>query len=151
EDFLKLLLRNPLVKPRGIEILETPIDLAQVTCDLFVLAGMTDHICGWRSCYHAARLFGGRTEFVLNSSGHVQSLVSPPGNFKARYFTNPRLAESADTWREGAVEHKGSWWEHWAEWLDARSGEWRDAPSTLGIAEYQTLEPAPGSYVHQRP
>ncbi|HZP46667.1 MAG TPA: alpha/beta fold hydrolase [Candidatus Binataceae bacterium] len=149
--FLDLLLRNPLVTPNSIEILGTPIDLSAVDSDLYVLAGLTDHICSWRSCYHAAQLLGGRVEFVLNGSGHVQSLVSPPGNFKSRYFTNPRLAPTADKWREAALEHKGSWWEHWAEWLDHRSGDWREAPREPGNETYRPLMPAPGAYVHQRP
>src|SRR5579883_1510734 len=149
--FLDLLLRNPLVTPNSIEILGTPIDLSAVDSDLYVLAGLTDHICSWRSCYHAAQLLGGRVEFVLNGSGHVQSLVSPTGHFKSRYFTNPRLAPTADKWREAALEHKGSWWEHWAEWLDHRSGDWREAPRKPGNETYRPLMPAPGAYVHQRP
>ena len=111
---------------------------------------MTDHICAWRACHRAARLFGGRTEFVLNSTGHVQSLVSPPGNFKSKYFTNPRIGDNADGWLAAATEHKGSWWDHWLEWLEKRSGEMKPAPAELGNAAHRALEPAPGTYVHQQ-
>ena len=45
---------------------------------MYVLAGLTDHTCSWRACRSAASLFGGRSEFVFNSSGQVQSLVCPP-------------------------------------------------------------------------
>jgi len=149
--FLDLLLRNPLLEPNQVKILGTPINLPAVTHDLYVLSGLNDHICAWRAGYRAAGLFGGRAEFVLNSSGHVQSLVSPPGNFKAKYFTNPRLEATPDRWLESATEHKGSWWDHWLEWLEARSGDLRSAPETLGAPQFPTLAPAPGTYVHQTP
>ena len=151
EGFLRLMLSNPLVEAGAIEIMGTLINLRDVNFDMYVLAGMTDHICAWRACHRAARLFGGRTEFVLNSTGHVQSLVSPPGNFKSKYFVNPRLGDNADDWLTGAAEHKGSWWDHWLEWLEKRSGEMRPAPSRMGNANYPVIEPAPGMYVHQRP
>ena len=151
EGFLRLMLRNPLVESGAIEILGTPINLRDVNFDTYVLAGMTDHICAWRACHRAAQLFGGRTEFVLNSTGHVQSLVSPPGNFKSKYFVNPRMGQNADDWLAAATEHKGSWWDHWLEWLGKRSGDMRPAPKQLGNADYPVIEPAPGMYVHQRP
>jgi polyhydroxyalkanoate synthase len=149
--FLDLLLRNPLLEANRLTILGTPIDLRAAGQDLYLVSGLTDHICPWRAGYRAARLFGGQAEFVLNSTGHVQSLVCPPGNFKARYFTNTRLGANADDWRQSAAEHKGSWWDHWLEWLDRRAGEWREAPVGLGSMAYQPLEPAPGAYVQQRP
>jgi polyhydroxyalkanoate synthase len=150
EGFLRLMLRNPLVEDGAITILGTPINLRDVNFDMYVLAGQTDHICAWRACHRAARLFGGRTEFVLNSTGHVQSLVSPPGNFKSKYFTNPRIGDNADGWLAGATEHKGSWWDHWLEWLERRSGDMRPAPGELGNAAHRVIEPAPGTYVHQQ-
>lgn len=149
--FLELLVRNSLLQPNQASVLGTPINLRAVNHDLYVLAGQTDHICSWRAGYRAARLFGGRTEFVLNSSGHVQSLVCPPDNFKARYFTNSRLGASADQWLESATEHKGSWWEHWSAWLGTRSGNLRGAPEALGTPQFPALAPAPGTYVHQTP
>jgi polyhydroxyalkanoate synthase len=149
--FLDILLRNPLIESNKLEILGTPINLRNVAADMYILAGSTDHICAWRACHRAARLFGGHTEFVLNSSGHVQSLVCPPGNFKAKYMTAPRLGNGADAWRQSATEHKGTWWDHWLEWLEKRSGEKRSAPESMGGSRYPAIEPAPGSYVFQRP
>ncbi|HUN59171.1 MAG TPA: alpha/beta fold hydrolase [Candidatus Binataceae bacterium] len=151
EGFLRLMLRNPLVEAGAIEILDTPINLRDVNFDIYVLAGMTDHICAWRACHRAAQLFGGRTEFVLNSTGHVQSLVSPPGNFKSKYFVNSQLGKNADDWLAGATEHKGSWWDNWLDWLEKRSGDMRPAPKQMGSTNYPVVEPAPGMYVHQRP
>jgi len=151
EGFLRLLLRNPLVEANAASILGTPINLREVSHDMYVLAGMTDHICAWRACHRAARLFGGRTEFVLNSTGHVQSLVCPPGNFKAKYYTNPGLGENADDWFAAATEQKGTWWDHWLEWLEKRSGDKRPAPQRLGNAHHPAIGAAPGTYVYQRP
>ncbi|MBE3603686.1 alpha/beta fold hydrolase [bacterium] len=149
--FLEILLRNPLVEPGAAKILDTPIDLSRFTGDMYVLAGMTDHICAWRACHRAARLFGGHTEFVLSASGHVQSLVCPPGNFKMKYFTNPRLGDDPDQWMQGATEHKGTWWDNWLDWIEQRSGAKRPAPAELGGGRYKPIEPAPGSYVRGRP
>jgi polyhydroxyalkanoate synthase len=145
--FLDLLLRNHLTHGGSVEVLGTPIDLRKVDCDMFVVGGMTDHICSWRSVYHGARLFGGRVEFTLNSSGHVQTLVCPPDNFKARYFLNPQLEPEADNWLKQAQEHKGTWWDHWLEWIDRRSGDKREAPSAMGSRRFPPLGPAPGRYV----
>ncbi len=145
--FLDLLLRNHLARADSVKILGAPINLRRVDCDMFLVGGMTDHICTWRSVFHGAHLFGGRADFVLNSSGHVQTLVCPPENFKARYFVNPRLEQSADKWLKEATERKGSWWDHWLAWLDKRSGEKRDAPVALGSERFPPLDPAPGRYV----
>ena len=150
-DFLELLLHNPLVKGTGPEILGTPVKLHDFTGDMYVVGGQTDHIVAWRACHRAARLFGGDAQFVLNSSGHVQTLVCPPGNPKAQYFSNTHLGEDADAWLRGATENKGSWWDHWLGWLEKRSGEKHAAPETLGSPRFRPIEPAPGTYVHQRP
>jgi len=150
-DFLDILVRNALVHANQLKVLGTPINLCDVSSDMYILAGQTDHICAWQACHRAARLFSGEVEFVLNSSGHVQSLVCPPDNFKAKYFTNGRPANDADSWYQSATQHKGSWWEHWAEWLGRRSGEKRPAPEEPGNAQYPALEAAPGSYVFQCP
>ena len=131
-------------------MLGTPIDLKSVTHDLYLVAGMTDHICAWQACYRATRMFGGRSEFVLGSSGHIQSLVNPPGNFKSRYYLNPKLPEAPDQWLKGAAENKGSWWDHWAKWMGARSGGEHPAPSALGSERFKPGEPAPGLYVHEQ-
>jgi polyhydroxyalkanoate synthase len=150
-DFLELLLHNPLVAGTGPEILGTSVKLRDFTGDMYVVGGQTDHIVAWRACYRAARLFGGRTEFVLNSSGHVQTLVCPPGNPKAKFFSTPHIGDDADVWLKGANEHKGSWWDHWLGWLEKRSGEKHAAPETLGSRRFRPIEPAPGTYVHQKP
>lgn len=149
--FLDILLRNPLVEADKVAILGTPINLRNVTSDMYVLAGQTDHICAWRACHRAAHLFGGNVDFVLNSSGHVQSLITPPNMPRVKYLTSARLGTDPDRWLKTATEHSGSWWDHWLEWISKRSGEKRAAPEVLGSRRYAPIEPAPGTYVHQRP
>ncbi|HXZ00505.1 MAG TPA: alpha/beta fold hydrolase [Stellaceae bacterium] len=146
-EILDLFTANLLRRPGGLEILGTPIDLAQVTCDKYVVAGTSDHITPWQGGWRAARLFGGRTDFVLAASGHIQSIVNPPGNPKARYFVNPDDAEDPERWRAAATATQGSWWDHWRDWLAARSGDPVAAPAALGNARHPPLAAAPGAYV----
>jgi polyhydroxyalkanoate synthase subunit PhaC len=128
-------------------VLGTPVDLAKVTCDKYVVAGSSDHITQWQGGWRAARLFGGETEFVLSGSGHIQSIVNPPGNAKARYFVNPQSADGPEKWLAAATATPGSWWEHWQAWLAARSGDEVAAPAGLGSTRHPPLAPAPGTYV----
>ncbi len=136
-----------LRRPGALEVLGTPIDLSQVTCDKYVLAGTTDHITPWKGVYETARAFGGKTDFVLSSSGHIQSLINPPGNPKARFHVRSDLPPAADDWLAGATAMPDSWWEHWREWLVERSGERRRAPRTLGSRRHRPGVAAPGAYV----
>jgi polyhydroxyalkanoate synthase len=134
-------------RPRALTVLGTPIDLGEVTCDKYVMAGITDHITPWKGVYDAARLFGGDTRFVLSSSGHIQSLINPPGNPKAKFFVNPAFPEHADDWLAEARAEADSWWNDWREWLAARSGPKRAAPKATGSRRHKPLADAPGTYV----
>ena len=147
--FLDLFLRNPLPRSNAVTILGTPIDLHATRNDIYLVAGLTDHICAWRACYRSTEMFGGRVEFVLASSGHVQSLVAPPGNFKSRYYTGAQTPDDPDQWLHSSTENKGTWWDHWIKWIAARSGNEKPAPAALGNAQHKPMEPAPGTYVHE--
>jgi polyhydroxyalkanoate synthase len=146
-EFLDLFLANPFQHPGRHELLGTKVDLRKVTCDAYIVAGVTDHITPWQGCYSTTQMLGGERQFVLSSSGHIQSLVNPPGNPKARFFTNPQLPREPEEWLAGAQAHGGSWWEHWRDWLVERSGEKQPAPSTLGSKKNPPKDPAPGTYV----
>lgn len=130
-----------------LDLMGSTPDLSHVTCDTYVLAGTTDHITPWKSCYASTRILGGKCDFVLSSSGHVQSVVNPPGNPKAKFSTNAHMASDADEWLASAEQHSGSWWEHWCAWLGERSGASKKAPARVGNPRFIALEPAPGSYV----
>jgi polyhydroxyalkanoate synthase len=146
-QLLDVFLEN-LFRQRGaLTVLGTPIDLARVKNDKFVVAGITDHITPWRAGYRASRLFGGSTEFVLSSSGHIQSIINPPGNIRASYYVNAGRPADADQWFKDAKRRSGSWWDHWRQWLSERSGPMTQAPSQFGNREYAPMIDAPGTYV----
>lgn len=149
-DLLRLFLENPLRHRNRLEVLGTKIDMNKVKIPFYVVAGITDHITPWEACYATRNIVKGPVTFVLSSSGHIQSIVNPPSNTKAKYYLNPKLDQEASQWLAGATEHAGSWWTHWAEWLAERSGGERAAPAQLGSEAHPATDPAPGRYVHQR-
>jgi polyhydroxyalkanoate synthase len=149
-DFVDAGLTNALTRPGGTTMLGVPVDLATITADAYVLAGISDHISPWQSCYRSAQLFGGDTTFVLSSSGHIASIVNPPGNPKARYQVAAPTATDPDGWQQEAPVIQGSWWPAYLEWLRERSGPEKPAPTSAGGEGYCATEPAPGRYVLQR-
>jgi poly[(R)-3-hydroxyalkanoate] polymerase subunit PhaC len=146
-DFLRILAANALARPNALEIDGSPIDLRTIGVDAYVVGARTDHITPWKACYRTPFLLGGKSQFVLSSSGHIQALVNPPGSSKSRFLVNRALPEDPDEWLAGASERKGTWWNHWLDWLARRSGDERLAPRRLGSAAYPSLDPAPGRYV----
>ena len=150
-DLLSIYLENPLARKNRLTVLGTPIDMSKVDIDTYVLAGITDHITPWQACYETHNvLSGSRCQFVLSSSGHIQSIVNPPSNPKAKYYLNAGLDGDADEWLAGATGHAGSWWDHWLDWYGQHGGKKRAAPKTLGSKTYPAGDLAPGRYVHQR-
>lgn len=150
-DYLDMFEKQPMANPGKVEFMGHMLDLSQVTHDTFIVGGVTDHITPWRAVYRTTQLIGTpkeRITFVLSSSGHIQSLINPPGNPKARFFTNPALPATTDEWIAGAGETKGSWWDTWSAWLIERSGKSKKAQKVLGTKDYPALAPAPGDYVH---
>jgi polyhydroxyalkanoate synthase subunit PhaC len=146
-QLLDIFTRNLFREPGGLTVLGTPVDLSKVTCDAYVMAGMTDHITPWKGVYETARAFGGKTRYVLSSSGHIQSLINPPGNPKAKYFHRDELPDDADAWLAEARPEADSWWSDWRVWLAARSGELRRAPRAPGNRRHEPIADAPGAYV----
>ncbi|MEL6473474.1 MAG: alpha/beta fold hydrolase [Pseudomonadota bacterium] len=147
-DYMDFALHQPFDKPGEVEIAGHQADLTKVNCDAFVVAGLTDHITPWKACYRTTQLLGSENvEFVLSSSGHLQALINPPGNPKAKYYRNASIPDTSEKWIEGAELTPGSWWPAWAEWLKARSGAMKRAPKACGSAAFPPLYPAPGRYV----
>jgi len=149
-DLLRIYMENPLLNANRLKVLGTPIDMSKLEIDSYVVAGITDHITPWQACYESRRVLRGNMRFVLSSSGHIQSIVNPPGNPKAKYYLNPDLSLNAEQWLEGATATPGSWWDDWLKWYEAHGGGLRDAPASLGSAKHPPGDPAPGRYVHQR-
>jgi polyhydroxyalkanoate synthase subunit PhaC len=149
-DFMEISLENSLIEPGALTVLGSPVDLSQVTAELYAVAGIADHISPWESCYRSARLFGSEPRFVLSTSGHIAAMVNPPGNEKASYQLNDEAGDDPEAWLRGAAKQPGTWWDDWAAWLGERSGPEHDAPAMLGGAGYDPLDEAPGTYVHVR-
>ena len=147
-DFLELGAANALARPGGASMLGSPVDLAAIDRDSYQIAGITDHICPWQSCYRSTQLLGGRTRFVLSTSGHVAAMVNPPGNEKARYQIAKQCPEDPEEWLRWAETCHGSWWPDYASWLAERCGEEKAAPGELGGGGLAPIGEAPGTYVY---
>ncbi len=149
-DFIRLALANALTVPDAATMLGSPVDLSKVDADAYVIAGIADHLCPWQSCYRTTQLLGGPVTFVLSTSGHIASMVNPPGNPKATFQTSDSNPADPREWLAGAEKVGGSWWPHYSAWLAERSGGRRKAREKLGRKGYEVLCAAPGTYVHDR-
>ena len=149
-DYLGLIETNPFVNAGSLAIKGVKIDLKNVgPLETYVVGGTTDHITPWKSCYKSGRLFGPQTTFVLSNSGHLQSLLNPPGNPKSFFVSRPQsskilmcgrrraLSEAA---RGGCIGSNGS--------ASARAKRKR-RQLTLGSGQFPAIAPAPGSYVFE--
>ena len=137
-----------MTSPGGLSVLGTPMQLDGIKVPTFVTGAVVDHLTPWLGCYRTTQLLGGESTFVLSYSGHIASLVNPPGNPKAHYWTGGRPGPDPQEWLAGATKHQGSWWESWIEWVTPYGGEKRRAPRALGNKAHPVLDAAPGRYVH---
>jgi polyhydroxyalkanoate synthase len=122
------------------------LNLKDVKVPVFVQSSKEDHIAPARSVYKGARLFGGPVTFMMAGSGHIAGVINAPAAKKYQHWTNEALPPTLEEWQAGAVEHPGSWWEHWAEWLTARSGKKVPARDPAN-GKLKPLGDAPGTYV----
>jgi polyhydroxyalkanoate synthase len=141
--------RNVLKDPGGVVLAGVPIDLGKVKTPAYFLSTVEDHIAPWKSTFKGARLFAGPVKFVLGGSGHIAGVINPPAAKKYGYWTNPELVEDPEAWLGEAVQHAGSWWSDWQEWVAGYGGGKVSARSPGGGA-LKVLEDAPGSYVKAR-
>ena len=153
-DFIRLGLANALVTPGAATMLGSPVDLSKVDVDAYVVAGITDHLCPWQSCYRTTQLLGGPVKFVLSTSGHIAAMVNPPTNAKAAFRTAPggatvNPADPGEFLALSAVV-PGSWWTDYSSWLAERGGGQHRSPRTLGRKAHPVRGAAPGTYVHDR-
>ena len=150
-NFIEIAMANALTKPGATSMLGSPLDLSRIDVDSYVVAGIDDHIVPWPSAYRATQLLGSSNiRFVLSTSGHVAALVNPPSNPKATYRLAPGNPPDHREWLAQAETAPGSWWPDYTTWLADRSGDMKQAPRTLGNANFPPLDPAPGTYILQR-
>jgi polyhydroxyalkanoate synthase len=147
-DFVRLGLDNSLTRSGGLEVLGSPVDLARVDVDSYIVAGLKDHIVPWENAYRSTALLGGEHRFVLSTSGHIQAMVNPPAaDSRSSYRVAEEHPGDPQAFLEQAAKVPGSWWPDYAEWLGARSGELVPAPKRLGGRGHRALGKAPGTYV----
>jgi polyhydroxyalkanoate synthase len=143
-------LDNRLREPGALSMCGAAIDLKRIAMPGYVLATREDHIVPWRTAYKSVGLLGGDLTFVLGASGHIAGVINPPAKKRRSFWTNELLTDDPDDWLARARTHPGSWWPHWAAWLNDYAGGLRPAPQAPGSDRYRSLSPAPGTYVVER-
>jgi len=146
-DYLRQMYGANALAKGQFEIGGLTADLSKVDIPLYFQASREDHIAPMNSVYRSAKLFGGKdVTFTLAGSGHIAGVINAPAAKKYQHWTNPALPATLAEWQAEAIEHPGSWWEHWSAWLGARSGKQIPARDPA-MGPLKPIEPAPGSYV----
>ena len=140
---------NLLVKPGGITLMETPLDLGKIKTPSFILSTKEDHIAPWKSTYAATQIYGGPVHFVLAASGHIAGVVNPPAAGKYHHWTSAKTPKDPEAWLVMAKAEPGSWWPEWNSWL-GRFAEGQVPARKPGEGKLKPIEDAPGSYVKVR-
>ncbi|NIB39648.1 class II poly(R)-hydroxyalkanoic acid synthase [Pseudomaricurvus alkylphenolicus] len=149
-DFLDILIDDAFAEPGRLVVKGQPVDIRRISMDFYCVGGDEDYLMPWKKCYEVPDLLNTDCTFVLSTSGHIQSILRPPGIANTFYYTNDSRPANADQWRADAQRHSGSWWEHWQQWLVEHSDEEQVAPERLGSYRYPPLCQAPGLYVNER-
>jgi polyhydroxyalkanoate synthase subunit PhaC len=143
-------LENNLVKRNRLTMAGEKIDISRINLPTLAFAAKEDHIVPWQAAYESAKYVGGKVEFVLGASGHIAGSINSARKNKRNYWTSNKFPDAAEKWLTGAKPQEGSWWNHWAKWLQPHAGKQVEARSKLGNTGYKPIEPAPGRYVKQR-
>ena len=138
-----------LLSKGELELGGLTLDMGKISAPVFIQSSKDDHISPFRSVYRGAKLFGGPVTFIMAGSGHIAGVINPPVANKYQYWTNETLPAAVEDWTKGAVEHPGSWWPYWDQWLSARSGG-MVAARDPSKGKFKPLEDAPGSFVMVR-
>ena len=147
--YLRQFYQNNTLSRGKLKLNGVDIDLRNVKIPVFMQAGEKDHIAPFRSIYRSAKLFGGKTRFMLAGSGHIAGVVNHPDRMKYHYSTNDQLPDTVEQWMEGAERHAYSWWPYWMEWLNEISPD-RVPARQPGDGDLDVIEDAPGRYVKVR-
>jgi hypothetical protein len=70
-DFVRLAPANAPTRAGAATMLGSLVDLSKVDVDAYVIAGISDRLCPWQSCYQTTQLLGGPVKLVLSTSGHM--------------------------------------------------------------------------------
>jgi polyhydroxyalkanoate synthase len=139
-----LYMRNELARGE-LELVGQELSLSSVKNDTYVVGAINDHIVPWHGSYKTGGLMGAHVRYVLSSGGHIAGIVNPPGP-KAWYEAAEYAGPDPEAWRRSNSKHRGSWWEDWTTWSDARAGA-HIKPPNLGSRQHPAIADAPGEYV----
>lgn len=150
EYLRNMYLMNNLVKPGGMLINQTALDISQIDVPAFFLSTQKDHIAPWQSTYRGFELLAGPKTFILGGSGHIAGIVIPPGKEKYGYYSHPVYPPHPEEWLQHAEYHMGSWWPVWLDWLKQYAGSLLDSQRLIDTLITENWPDAPGSYVHKK-
>jgi polyhydroxyalkanoate synthase len=126
------------------------LDLSKITVPVYLQSAKEDHIAPANSVFKSVNLFRGPVRFIIAGSGHIAGVINPPAAKKYQYWTNDAFGEDGakniESWKKGSIEHPGSWWPDWDQWLSKLSGPKVPARQP-GDGELKALCDAPGTYV----
>ncbi|MGJ7520987.1 PHA/PHB synthase family protein [Variovorax sp. LT1P1] len=143
-------LENKLAVPNALTVCGETIDLGRIDIPAYVYGSREDHIVPIGGAYASTQLLGGKKRFVMGASGHIAGVINPPAKKKRSHWIRDdgKLPATQAEWLVGAVEHPGSWWTDWSQWLKGHAGKQIAAPKAYGKGkQYVASEPAPGRYV----
>ena len=80
---------NNLIVPGKVTLKGEPIDLGNVTQDVYAVGAEKDHIVPWEAAWRITQLVKGDVRYVLASSGHIAGIINPPGGKGTYWSTSP--------------------------------------------------------------
>ena len=146
-------LENKLIKPNALTVCGEKMDLSQLTLPVYIYGSREDHIVPIAAAYASTQVLPGKKRFVMGASGHIAGVINPPAKGKRSHWirSDSKLPARLEQWLDGAVEHPGSWWTDWSQWLADHAGKQIAAPKAYGKGtKFKAIEPAPGRYVKQK-
>ncbi|MDM0089503.1 MULTISPECIES: class I poly(R)-hydroxyalkanoic acid synthase [unclassified Variovorax] len=146
-------LENKLAQPNALTVCGEKIDLGRIDIPAYIYGSREDHIVPIGGAYASTQLLSGKKRFVMGASGHIAGVINPPAKKKRSHWIREdgKLPQAQSEWLAGAVEHPGSWWTDWSQWLKGHAGKQIPAPKAYGKGRsYVAGEPAPGRYVKAR-
>ena len=144
-----LYLNNQLCQPKALNVHGVPLDLTSIDIPACFISAVEDHIAPWQSTYSGARMFGGKTRFILGGSGHIAGIINPPGANKYNYRVTDELPEDGEAWAKQAAVNAGSWWPEWDRWVRDLDNA-QVAARVPGQGKLAAIEDAPGTYVKSK-
>jgi polyhydroxyalkanoate synthase len=144
--YLRQFYKNNALAKGNMSFDGVKLDLSKVKVPTYLQSAREDHIAPFRSVYKTTQLFKGPIRFIIAGSGHIAGVINPPSAKKYQYWTNDKLPPTIEEWQAGAVEHPGSWWPDWDQWLSKLSSK-KVAARKPGSGKLKALGDTPGTYV----